>query len=118
MIRYFKVKYGFNNLESVSVPEGGELEKVVYAWSEGVPVSVGNKMIQGKHIISIEPDYHRYTGWNPTYEPCTAEDFAQIGRDCPDFVGVLEDHKQKIALLEHKGRTDLIGQNTDIKLLN
>lgn len=117
MIRYFKVKYGFNNSESVSVPEGSELEKVVYSWKEGLPVAINNKMIQGKHIIAIEPDYHRYTGWNPTYEPSGSEDFAQIQRDCPDFTGVLEDCKNKVAFLESRNQTELIGQNVDIKLL-
>ena len=118
MIRYFKVKYGFNSMESVSVQEGGELEKVVYAWKEGLPVVIEDKMIQGKHIISIEPDYHKYTGWNPGYEPRSPEDFEQIRKGCPEFAGVLEDCKQKINLLEAQGKTNLIGQNIDVKQIS
>jgi len=115
MIKYFKVKYGFNSDEHLSVKEGGDLEKVVYGWKEGLPIALGDKMIQGKHIISIEPDYHRYTGWNPSYLPTGSEDFAQIKRDCPDFTGVLEDCKNKVSCLEAKNQTHLIGKNEDTK---
>lgn len=117
MKKYFKVKYGFDTQSAVTVEEGGELDKVVYAWKEGLPVSIGNKMIQGKYIISIEPDYHRYTGWNEGYSPSNSDDFAQIRRDCPDFTGVLEESKQRIAQLEAKGKQHLIGTN-NVKKIN
>ena len=118
MEKYFKIKYGFKSTDFVSVKEGGELEKSIYAMLKEQPVTLGGKMINGKHIISIEPDYHRYTGWNPEYQPSSSEDYAQIKRDCPEFEGVFDNFKSKVVRLLSTGQANLIGQNVDIKKLN
>jgi hypothetical protein len=99
----FRVKYGFDTMSHLRVEGGAELEKAIYAWMEQVPVTLGGKMIQGKHIISIEPDYRYYTGWYETYSPTTGDDFAQIERDCPKLDGYIEAYKQRVlGLIENR----------------
>lgn len=112
----FKVKYGFSKSEQVSVDAGGELEKVIYAWAEHLPVTVGGVMIHGKHIRAIEPDYHYYTGWYPNYEPSNGDDWAQIERDCPDFDGYLSAYVNRVRSLSEAHRADEIGRGEPIEL--
>lgn len=109
MKKYWKVKYGYNSLDNVSVSEQ-EIEKAIYAQIKGQPVQIGNVYVNGRNIISIVPDYHRYTGWNPTYQPESTEDFAQIKRDCPPFDGFLEAYKNRVANLIHDGLENQIGK--------
>jgi len=115
--RFWKIKFGYKPTEYVSIEEGGELEKAIYAMMTGNPTQLGNKFIKGTHIMSIEPNYHKHTGWNDFYEPTTGQDFEQIKRDCPDYTGVLEEYKQKIIHLQQTNQINLIGQNKDIKQL-
>lgn len=109
MKKYWKVKYGYNSLDNVSVSEQ-EIEKAIYAQIKGQPVQIGNAYVNGRNIISIVPDYNRYTGWNPTYQPESTEDFAQIKRDCPPFDGFLEAYKNRVANLIHDGLENQIGK--------
>lgn len=112
MKKYFKVKYGFGSMDSVSIEEG-DLKKVMYAQLKGTPVQVNDVVINGKNIIAITPDYHRYTGWYQNYEPKDAEDWSQIERDCPNFDNVLEYHKNKLMELLKTGQTNLIAQKEE-----
>ncbi len=105
----FKVRYGFDKLSTLSVEAGPELEKAIYAWVEQIPVTIGGKMIQGKHIISIEGDFHYYTGWYETYLPTSGDDFAQIERDCPKFEGYVDAYRQRVMHLIGNQQTHLIG---------
>lgn len=110
----FKVRYGFDRMATLSIEAGQDLERAIYAWTEQIPVTIGNKMIQGKHIISIEPDYHYYTGWYESYQPTSGDDFRQIERDCPSFDGYIEAYKQRVVELIRTGRASEIGHGTPI----
>ncbi len=116
--RYWKIKFGHKPTEYVSIEEGGELEKAIYAMMTGTPTQLGNKFVKGTHIMSIEPNYHIHAGWNDFYEPTDGNDWAQIKRDCPEYDGVLEDFKTRIYYLKENNKLDLIGKNVDIKELN
>ena len=113
---YFKIRYGFKPTDFVSVEAGGELEKAIYAWSTGRIVSVGNKMVKGDNIISIEPHYHKYTGWYETYEPKEGDDFAQIERDCPNFDGVLPHYRERVTFLMQANRVKEIGTGVELPI--
>lgn len=108
--RYYKVVYGFDAMDFVSIEEGPDLERVIFAMSEHIPVSVGGKLIHGKHIIRIEPHVHRYTGWYESYSPTTGDDFAQIARDCPEFGNVLQAYQDRVRDLVQQNKQHLIGR--------
>lgn len=82
--RWFRIKYGYNTGEFVSVPEE-YLAKAIYAKNMKNMFSYNDTMIDAKEIKTITPDYHKHTGWNAWYEPQDAEDFKQIQRDCPNY---------------------------------
>ncbi len=111
--RYFKVKFGFNVSDSVSIPET-ELQKVIYAQAIGKPVQIGDSYVNAKNIISITPHWHKHTGWYDWYEPTNGDDFAQIKRDCPDYDGVVEAHKNYVAHLMQTNQINLIGKTIEI----
>lgn len=87
--RWFRVKYGYKPMEFISVPEE-YLAKAIYCKQKQSIFSYGDKIIDGKEIKSISPDFHKHTGWNEWYEPVDAEDFKQIARDCPSYDGYIE----------------------------
>lgn len=106
---YFKVKFGFGLMDFVSVGED-EIEKAIYAHMLAKPVKLGNSYINGRNIISLTEDYHRYTGWHRNYEPTEPEDFDQIERDCPNFDGVLDAYTDRVRFLLSTGRENEIGK--------
>lgn len=106
---FWKVKYGFNASEYVSVDQLG-LQKAIYAQVKRKPVQLADAYIDGGRIISITPHYHKYTGWNEWYEPKEPEDWKQIQRDCPNFDGVIENVKNHVADLMMKKQDNLIGK--------
>jgi len=106
---FFKVKYGYSVSDQVSISEN-ELDKAIYAQIQGVPIHLGTKYINGKNIIVIEPHYHKYTGWYDYYEPKDGEDWEQIKRDCPNFDGVIENHKMYVNQLMSESKIQLIGK--------
>jgi hypothetical protein len=111
MKNYFRVKYGYSVADQVSIEES-ELEKAVYAQKFGEVVQLGNKQVNGKNIIVIEPHYHRYTGWYDFYEPKNGEDYAQIERDCPKGLDLMIRHyRERVDYLITIGRRNLIGKN-------
>lgn len=85
--RYYKVKYGYGVMDFISIPEK-ELARAINAWKNNLLYDFADKMVKGAEIKTIEPHYHRYTGWNEGYEPKDSEDYRQIKRDCPE--GILE----------------------------
>ena len=107
--KFFKVKYGFGVSDQVSISEN-ELDKAIYAQREKVVVQLGNAAISGSHIISITPHYHKYTGWNEWYEPKDGEDWKQIQRDCPNFDGIIEEHKDYVMELMQGNNLRAIGK--------
>jgi hypothetical protein len=109
----FRVKYGFNMADKATIPET-EVEKAIYAQVKGIPVKLGNSYINGRNIIAITPNYHKYTGWNEWYEPESPDDWTQIKRDCPNFDGVLDYYQDRVRLLMSTGRENLIGQGVDL----
>ena len=109
MKKYYKVKFGFEKLDYVSVDEIG-LQKAIYAKISKRPVQLGDSMIDGSRIWSITPHYHKYTGWNEFYEPKEADDFLQIKRDCPNLDGFLEDTTNYVTMLIQSGRVNEIGK--------
>lgn len=87
--KWFRVKYGYGVNDFISVTED-YLAKAIYAKQKQSLFSYGDKIIDGKEIKNIVPDYHKYTGWNAWYEPTSTEDFIQIERDCPSFSGYVD----------------------------
>lgn len=115
----YKVKYGFDTLSSITVEAGAELEKAIYSWLKQTPVAIGGRMINGKHIIDIKPDYHYYTGWYPNYEPSSGDDWKQIERDCPPTLNeMFNAYVDRVRVLINNNQTNLIGQAEPIKLEN
>lgn len=113
--RFFKIKYGYNRSDYVSVEEGEELEKAIYAMMKGTVTQIGGAFVKGANIISIQPHYHKHTGWYEYYEPTSGDDWVQIERDCPDYKGVVENTKLLVSDLIATGKQNLIG--TDRKAL-
>lgn len=114
----FRVKYGFNNLDKISIDET-ELEKALYAQKFGEVVQLRNKQINGKYIIDISPDVHYYTEWFDTYEPTTGDDIKQIERDCPpELNDVIRQYRERVDYLIYTNRRNLIGKNVAIPELD
>lgn len=115
---YFKVKHGFKTSDFVVVKDGPEMEKALHAWMTGNIASVGGKMINGNNIVSIEPDYHSYTGWYRSYEPSTGDDWKQIERDVPPEISlVLPEYRNRVTQLLSTGQEHLVGKGAPIKML-
>lgn len=115
---WFKVKYGFSALDQVSITDL-ELEKALYAQKFGITVQLGDKQINGKYIISIEPHWHKYTGWYDSYNPTTGDDFKQIERDCPkELDSVIREKRARVDYLISHKQTNLIGKNVEIPELD
>ena len=107
----FRIKYGYSTADQVSVDET-ELEKALYAQKFGEVVQLGNKQVNGRNIIVIEPHWHYYTGWYDYYEPSTGEDWEQIKRDCPPLLDeVIKSYRERVDYLINTGRKNLIGKN-------
>jgi len=87
--RYFRVRYGYNNSEFISIPEE-YLAKAIYSKQKHTLFSHNDKIIDGKEMKTFTPDYHKHTGWNEWYEPKDSEDFKQIERDCPSYDGYID----------------------------
>lgn len=115
--RRFKVKYGYSVEDQVSIGEN-ELAKALYAQRTGKPVYIGNVSIKGTNIISIAPHYHYHTGWNEWYEPKNGEDWKQIQRDCPDYNGVIEYHKNKLTEIMQSGNLKLLNNVEPMQMLD
>ncbi len=112
--KWFKVKYGFAPTDIVSIKDD-ELEKALYAQKYGVVVQLGDKQINGKYIISIAPNFHKYTGWLDTYEPKDADDWGQIARDCPkELDEVIKMKRDRVDYLVKNNQRQLIGKNVEI----
>ena len=68
---HFKIKTGFGSNDFISI-ESDELHKAYYLFlnpDQRTIFSSGHALI-GKNIVSIEPDYHKMMGWNPTWKLC------------------------------------------------
>ena len=117
-MRYFKVKYGFEKQDQVTIEEK-DLQKSLWAQFTGRPVVLRGASVKGANIISITPAYHKHTGWYCWYEPTNGDDWQQISRDCPSYDGVIEYHKNKVAELMEKNdiRSISLGEEVDDKTL-
>lgn len=87
--RWFRVKYGYSTGEFISIPET-YLAKAIYSKQKQSLFSYSDRIIDGKEIKTITPDYHKHTGWHAWYEPKEGEDFIQIKRDCPEYDGYID----------------------------
>ena len=118
--KWFRINYGFNSLDKISIIANEEcrcdLEKALYAQKFGEVVQIGNRQINGKYIISIQPDYHKYTGWYESYNPpMDGDDLQQIERDCPsDLDEIVRQKREKVDWLISKRQQNLIGKNITI----
>ncbi len=115
-MRYFRVKYGYQTADRVTIPER-DLEKALYAQLKGTPIQLGESVINGKHIISITPAYHKHTGWYEWYDPTTGEDWKQIERDCPDYTGSIDQAKERVLFLMRTKQDKLIGTGVELPQL-
>lgn len=84
-----KIVYGYKPTDYVVVENLDEVAKAIYARTEKIPVTIGGRFISGQEIKQIVPDVHSYTGWYRSYEPSSADDFAQIERDVPKVIDEL-----------------------------
>jgi len=109
-MNYFKIKYGYGNLDFVSVDEL-ELQKAIYAMFTSKPIQLGNTFVRGDKIISITPHWHKYTGWNESYQPTEADDWLQIKRDCPELEPMIEHTRDYVAKLMKEKRIGEIGKS-------
>lgn len=82
MQKYFKVKYGYDVMDFISIPEE-ELPRAIKAWQQGMIYEYDGSMVKGSEIKTITPHYQKYTGWNESYEPKDSDDFKQIEKYCP-----------------------------------
>ena len=115
---YFKVVYGYKTNDFTSIEAGGDLERAIYAWTEKIPVSLGDKIIDGKTILRIEPHVQKYTGWRESYQYGGVDDMAQIKRDLPkEIESVLSMHKQHVAGLLEGNNTREVGMGGALLLL-
>ena len=84
-----KVRYGYSPSDFVIVTTPEEIARAMYARIEKIPVTLQGRFISGSEIKEIATDVHSYTGWYRSYEPHSADDFAQIERDVPRWVDTL-----------------------------
>ena len=108
--RWFRVKYGYSNGEFISIPED-YLAKAIYSKQKQTLFSYDDRIIDGKEIKTITPDYHKHTGWNSWYEPKDSEDFRQIERDSPDYTGSIEKATSIAIESIRTGNTALLSNN-------
>jgi len=78
-MKYFRVKYGFGNIDFVSIDET-ELRKAIVAQVKGQVGIFNEGTVAGNNIISITPDVQRMMGYNPTYQ-LTGEDYESIPKN-------------------------------------
>lgn len=119
-VLHYRVRYGYKPLEFVRVSSVGDLERAVYAMVELIPVTLNGRIIHGKTILGIEPDFHAYTGWHATHIPTTGADEAQILRDAPpiqSFVEQLSGVRSFVGTMIERGTQEQIGQGESLKLL-
>lgn len=76
-MKYFRVKYGYNNDEFISVDEK-EMPMAMRAHISGKKGVFKEGSISGDKIIVIVPDWQRVMGWNRTYN-LMSEDYDEIG---------------------------------------
>lgn len=115
-IRWFRVKYGYKVGEYVSIPES-YLAKAIYSKQRQTLFSFNDRIIDGKEIKTIVPDYHKHTGWHEWYEPTDAEDFKQIGRDCPSYEGYIEQATNYAIEAQKTGNTAILSQTLQKNLI-
>lgn len=107
----FKIKYGYQPCEYVTVDNLDMLAKAWLAKIEKLPIVIGGKMLSGQEIKSIEPDINHYTGWNMGYHPTHCDDFNQIERDVPKVLyELVELTGKRVADMVDKGNDNLIGK--------
>lgn len=116
---YYKIKFGFKNIDSVVIDTKDDLEKAVYAMFTKQPVQIKGAYINGSNIVSIQPHWNSYTGWYDSYDPQTGEDFRQIERDAPkkELEENLVTAKTTVQSLLDRNMTHLIGNSAERKLL-
>lgn len=115
----WRVIYGYNSNDYISITEDF-LEKAKYAWiAKKIFNAPNGKMINGNEIKRIEPDFRFYTGWFDSYNPQTAEDYAQIDRDVPQKElserSLLADNRVKYVL--HNNKINLLSDVNSIDKL-
>jgi len=113
----WRVFYGYNHNDYISIGEE-YLERAKYAMISGKIFSHKEKLIQGKEIKRIEPDFRFYTGWYDSYAPHEAEDFEQIKRDVPTFE--IEDRSrladERVRFAIEKNQVNLLSEPDKLSL--
>lgn len=109
-MKYFKVIRGFGDDDFIPIDET-ELDVAVYAQMTGKMAFLKNGSINGSHISSIKPDFHRAMGWNYGHG-LKAPDWQQLNDAgvAKQYIGCLTESKQRIHYLLQMKRPDLIGQ--------
>jgi len=113
-MRYFKIKTGYKDEDFIPIDET-ELEVAMYAFLTDSKAVFKNGVVNGKNIMSITEDWHRAKGWNYGYK-LTPEDFAEISRDCGEYVGLIAEVKNNVQRIIESGRPELIGKTDYTKM--
>ena len=95
-MKYYQVKYGYKDNESVSISEE-EMPSAVRAQITGRVGVFKEGTVSGNSIIAIVPDYTRTMGWNRGYN-LLPEDWAKIdtSKECKEARLLLEETVLKL----------------------
>ena len=119
-MRYFKIKIGYYDEDSISIDET-ELETALFCFMTESKGVFKNGVVRGKDIVSISEDWHRAMRYNKGYRLQT-EDWTEIDKNCGHYKGHIEKAKQNVQELIKLNRVELIGKPGTIeerlKLLN
>jgi hypothetical protein len=118
MIRYYKLIRGYGAEDYIEITED-ELEKAQYAFLAKKDSVYSGGAVRGADILAIQPDYHRAMGWNRGYK-LGPDDYAELSETgvSRNHMTYLAEIKDKVQHLIKTGKTELIGKNVDIKLLD
>lgn len=115
-MKYFKIKVGYNENDEISIDET-ELETALHVFLTNSKGVFKNGAVNGSNIMLITEDWHKAMGWNKGHK-LGPEDYAQINRELPDYVGYIHRTKEKVEHLIRTKQQNLIGKNADVKMLD
>lgn len=115
MTRYFKVKLGYGKSEYISVGER-DAEVAMYAFlNPTARVVLSGKPVRGQDIITIEEDWHREMGWNPTHQ-LQGEDWNELKSKgvTEKYAGAMEVIKNRVKYFVESGKLELLGTGVEV----
>lgn len=94
-MKYFRIKYGYDKDEFISIDET-ELGMAVRAHISGKKGLFKEGSVSGDKIVAIVPDFQRAMGWKRDYQ-LTGEDYDEIGSKTQrEYQNLLEETKYQV----------------------